>query len=164
MCKLGKLPLSNPSIYARNPKRAFLSKIMQLLLQRYAYCQHYTAGRIIAPNLTIETVELPWMGNKPFESCIPPGRYPVVTRETKSKGRHWLLCGVPERDLILIHAANYASELQGCIAPGLGSMWDCHKNEYMVTHSQDAMAMLARYLGETVQFDLDIINFYPEYP
>ena len=54
----------------------------------------------------------------PNISCIPEGRYLLKTRIHPVKGKQIVVCHVPQRNGILIHAANDASlELQGCIAP-----------------------------------------------
>lgn len=64
------------------------------------------------------TIELPWVANKTHVSCIPEGRYLIKERRSERFGRHLILCKVPQRNLILFHAANNArKELRGCIAP-----------------------------------------------
>lgn len=64
------------------------------------------------------TIELPWKNNQHRVSCIPEGRYELKKRYTVARGQHLILVNVPDRQLILIHAANDAKkELQGCIAP-----------------------------------------------
>ena len=100
-----------------------------------------------------------------------------MSRRTSEKhGRHWLLTGPgvyasqEERDavgvgrfLILIHPANWADELQGCIAPGLHL-------DYMpsgsrrgleaigVSNSRQAMMDLAGALDGVDEWDLDITH------
>ena len=64
------------------------------------------------------TIELPWVANKTHVSCIPEGKYLIKERRSQRYGRHLVLCKVPQRNLILFHAANNAiKELRGCIAP-----------------------------------------------
>jgi hypothetical protein len=64
------------------------------------------------------SIELPWKNNQHQISCIPEGEYALTKRYSKTKGWHLLINNVPDRDLILIHAANDAlKELKGCIAP-----------------------------------------------
>ncbi len=63
-------------------------------------------------------IELPWKNNQHEISCVPEGRYELKKRCSDHLGWHLQVCNVPERDLILIHAANDAlHELKGCIAP-----------------------------------------------
>jgi len=64
------------------------------------------------------TIELPWLDNLQSKSCIPEGTYELVARFSKKLGNHLLVKNVPNRNLILLHPANYAKdELLGCIAP-----------------------------------------------
>ena len=64
------------------------------------------------------TIELPWKNNQHAISCIPEGKYELMKRYSAHLGWHLQVMDVPERDLILIHAANNAlKELKGCIAP-----------------------------------------------
>lgn len=72
------------------------------------------------------TGELPDRGNKPFVSCIPPGRYELTRHRSPKFGDCCLIHPVPGRSSILIHRANFCgdeakgfkSDLQGCIAVG----------------------------------------------
>lgn len=64
------------------------------------------------------TIELPWKENQHGISCIPEGEYALAKRYSKKFGRHLLVLGVENRNLILIHPANNSlKELKGCIAP-----------------------------------------------
>ena len=137
---------------------------MILTLTRFAYCENHTAGRTYFDDFRLATIERPWLGNKPFKSCIPPGMYPMERRSSAKFGDHYHVLDVPERSLILIHPANYASELQGCIAPGLAYTYDCHRHVNMVTHSRDAMELLHRELDGHDEIFLNIVDFHPEYP
>lgn len=76
-----------------------------------------------------DTIELPWMDNKPQISCIPEGVYTVVYRESKKYPQHYHILKVPNRDFILIHQANFVGSLNpktrkpdllGCIGVGDG--------------------------------------------
>ncbi len=65
-----------------------------------------------------KTIELPWLDNKPFVSCIPEGTYTALLRETHKYGMHLWITGVPTRIGVLMHPANDAeTDLKGCIAP-----------------------------------------------
>ena len=67
--------------------------------------------------LVCYTIELPWLENQRFVSCIPEGEYILQQRHSTKFGWHLQLMDVPGRDLILIHPANDAKkELLGCIA------------------------------------------------
>ena len=87
------------------------------------------------------TIEKEWLDNEAYKSCIPSGIYIIELGMYysgdgvggKADYPAYVVCDVPNRSLIKIHIANRASELLGCIAPGmeLGTMvngdW-CVKN------------------------------------
>jgi hypothetical protein len=64
------------------------------------------------------TLELPWKDNQQNISCIPPGRYAITPRWSKKYKDHIHILDVPGREWILIHEANFVSQLRGCIAVG----------------------------------------------
>lgn len=79
--------------------------------------------------MVCNTIELANLGNRRGVSCIPEGEYRCVYRESVRYPKHYHVLGVPGRDMILIHPANYAgsrnpmtgrSDLQGCIGLGNG--------------------------------------------
>ena len=76
-------------------------------------------GFLLVDGVTFKTIERPWLFNQAGISCIPTGEYLLKWYSSPSKGMCYKVCDVPNREYILIHAANYASELQGCIALGL---------------------------------------------
>ncbi len=68
-------------------------------------------------------LERPWLDNRPNVSCIPEGAYTMLLGRYNAgdAGRGYPayeLLAVPGRSLIKIHAANKATEIQGCIALG----------------------------------------------
>jgi len=72
-----------------------------------------------------KTLELPYKNNESQRSCIPAGqytcRYTQSARMTSEKGHPvftYEVLNVPHRAGIRIHAANYFSQLLGCIALG----------------------------------------------
>ena len=87
---------------------------------------------------TCATLELPWRNNARKRSCVPAGVYCFRLRKDSPKHgecyEEWDDPETPEqedvagRDCVQIHAANLAgdvskgfvSQLEGCIAPGLG--------------------------------------------
>lgn len=63
------------------------------------------------------TLERPWLDNKPNVSAIPAGEYGVtVAHSNRFKRPMMRLLKVPGRAGILIHNANFAEQLRGCIA------------------------------------------------
>lgn len=92
------------------------------------------------------TIELPWKNNQRRISCIPPGRYQVVHRRSPKYGDHFHILNVPGRDLILIHQANYARELQGCISVGETRKDIDRDGKDDVTSSVDTMKKLLQLI------------------
>lgn len=116
---------------------------MHLVLVRYAYLTDCTLGRLFVRGRSrpFETIERPWIpnpagpGGMPSVSCVPDGEYRLgahdsprfpgtyilenvdlgVYRYARPIGQSW------GRTAIVIHAANRATELLGCIAPGLSA-------------------------------------------
>lgn len=90
-----------------------------------------TFGLLTAGALSLQTVEQPWKDNLIGHSCVPAGSYTISPHVSPTKGNVYILDGPTQnvyaefppppggRSLILIHVANCAVELEGCIAPGL---------------------------------------------
>ena len=121
------------------------------------------------------TVERPWISvpdgicGQRFLSCIHTGTYRLEPRETEARGKHWIVSnaalgvyrdpqdipnGIYARALILIHAANWAHELMGCIAPGKNRALT--NNEWGVTESRAAMNEIRTLIGNTYDLQLEI--------
>ena len=81
------------------------------------------------------TIERPWLNNKPFESCIPVGEYSLKWKESPKFGMCYEVENVDGRTHILIHAANFPTDVVGCIGLGTGLMGD----RIAVSSSRDAM-------------------------
>jgi len=156
---------------------------MIIRLKRFSYGEYETEGVFILGDLVLATIEQPWTpnpngaaGGKPFESCVPDGTYNLKPFKRPSgeeafiltnpklgvhywPGDHELGVG---RDLCLIHAGNWASSVQGCIAPGVrrSPMAD-RKTEFpidqAVASSSKAMKRVREKLG-TGQHILSIEN------
>tara|TARA_R100000541_G_scaffold27601_1_gene36879 strand:- start:312 stop:722 length:411 start_codon:yes stop_codon:yes gene_type:complete len=88
------------------------------------------------------TLELPFKGNKRNVSCIPTGEYNVKTRNSEKYGDHFQVDNVMMRDYILIHPANYYTQLRGCIALGFDFYDINNDGEHDLTHSRRTMKHL----------------------
>ena len=64
------------------------------------------------------TLELPWRDNRPFESCIPAGKYICKRTSTPHHGEVFEVQDVPDRSAILIHKGNLTQDTAGCILVG----------------------------------------------
>ena len=122
-----------------------------LVLQRYGSTPMGTFGELIIGAVRLYTVEQPWNNNTPFHSCIPVGEYRLVPHSTTKYPFAWCMVnhdlGVShqkepgmQRYACLIHKANYASQLQGCIAPGMRQ--GVVANQWAVQQSADAVELI----------------------
>lgn len=57
-----------------------------------------------------KSLELPYLENHKYISCIPPGEYKCERVTSQKFGRTFLVKDVPDRSSILIHVGNYAAE------------------------------------------------------
>jgi hypothetical protein len=73
-------------------------------------------------------IELPWRDNRSDVSCIPPGPLRGAPHALRAFNREvYVLEGVPDRQAIELHPANWAgdvslgfhTDLHGCAAPGI---------------------------------------------
>lgn len=127
---------------------------LNLKLRRLGEVCNTTVGvlTIEGCDVRLYTVELPWKDNLPGLSCVPKGTYQLAPRGWEpgnpkgyDKTRVWELVNVPGRSNILIHVANWARELKGCIAPGHVLNLD---QEAMVQKSKEAVDFLREVLKD----------------
>lgn len=137
---------------------------MKLILQRVHF-KDATLGFLYPyglDNPVFSTIERPWAQNKQEISCIPEGLYKVVPYSSEKFKDVWEVTDVYNRTAILIHPANMANQLKGCIAPGLASgyMYDGNINQNVkaVTNSQQAIRQLKDLTNYPSEFDLSIEN------
>lgn len=101
------------------------------------------------------TMELGWQDNQRRISCIPKGTYAVKRRTSDKYGNHFHIQNVPNRDLILIHPANYSRQLLGCIGVG-DSHVDIDKDGLKdITNSKNTMKKLLELMPE--EFTIEIL-------
>lgn len=94
----------------------------EIVLNRMIYTDISTIGDLtLLGQHLCNTIELSCRrGDEKGLRAIPPGRYQLIVNESpRLKRLTPRLLNVPGRDGILIHAANRAEELDGCIAPGI---------------------------------------------
>lgn len=141
---------------------------MRILLRRDFRADNCTMGVLSfqtpVEDFVRQTIERPWIplpgarGGACGRSCVPPGEYQLVRHNSEAHPNTWALVN-PELDvihwedpnkplarcLVLIHAANYARELRGCIAVGSSRAVDS-EGLHMVTSSKLAILELKRLL------------------
>ena len=119
-----------------------------MLKLRRSYLDNCTIGKIYHNgNFICYTVERSWLNNAKSISCVPAGEYKLESYSSaKYQNCFALSCAslsvgflvTHQRTHILIHPANYHSELEGGIGPGL----DLHPHNWGVAHSRKAMDKL----------------------
>lgn len=154
---------------------------MRLTLNRTYRGSDCTLGVLTAADLdgagvlTLQTIERPWipsptsLGGEKGRSCVPVGTYRLECHNSEAHPRTWALVnpslnvvhwpvegGPNDRTVVLIHVANYASELRGCIAPGLKTYVDPARGVRMVTDSRKAMKALQDLLTWSDDHELEI--------
>lgn len=144
-----------------------------MILERYAYTHTETMGLMTAGDNVYYTIERPWipgayLGGKNFESCIPDADYQMESY--RRQNGDWSLRLVNEdagvyrnrddrrdgrgRWACLIHVGNYASDVVGCIAPGMGR--STYRNRPMVTNSRQAMAQILKHVRQSGDSTLQV--------
>lgn len=104
---------------------------MELILTRDLHESSCELGLLAVGGAHFQTIELPWRENQHGISCVPYGKYQLERHSSDAHPRTWGLINEelhvthyplqahPDwRSLCLIHSANWARQLQGCIAPG----------------------------------------------
>ena len=138
-----------------------------------------TLGTLAVNGLKLQTMERPWVpalgtvcGTKGV-SCVPVGEYRLTQHTSEAHPKVWALVNpalavyhwdadVPQnlaglaRTMVLIHSANWAEELRGCIAPGktrqkLNGRWG-------VFQSRDALNELRNALSASYDLTLSIVE------
>jgi hypothetical protein len=109
---------------------------------------------------------------------VPPGEYRLVPHTGDHQKDVWALVNtefgiyhwpweVPRgkeavsRATILIHPANWAAELRGCIAPGLHRAKQ-QNGRWFVSRSRDAINEMRTLIGKRVDLSLTITGEVPK--
>lgn len=135
-------------------------------LIRYGSTPQGTFGELyVDDEFFAYTVEQPWNNNEPFASCIPAGMYELVPHNSSKYGHtlvfvnhslgvyHWEGPGV-KRFACLIHTANYATDVQGCV--GLGESLSGHGGKWMVTNSAVTVDQFFEQVSPKENHDISI--------
>ena len=144
---------------------------MLLTLQRFAHTPEFgTFGMLTCGDLQLYTVEQDWENNQPFISCVPNGIYVLEKHDSPTHGASLILSnpdlnigkypGEAKRNGCLIHIANLASQLEGCIAPGKSLGF--YKNQWSVSSSGDALSEILNLLDDGTH-KLVITSSFPDF-
>ena len=135
----------------------------ELTLTRNKSTDQGTLGRLTCAGLSLFSLELPWRSNMRQRSCIPADRYICKPYRSPKFKDVYLLQDVPGRSAILIHAGNFAGDIdhnfrtnsQGCIL--LGQSAGTAQGQLAVLNSQAAMRVLRDFIGRN-DFILTILE------
>jgi hypothetical protein len=143
--------------------------MIELIVSRIFGNEHKTLSEceIIKDGKTVYDfvgIELPWMENRRNVSCIPAGIYEAIATRRASSGAYALLIrGVINRSQIMVHTANYARDLQGCLAPGR-EFKDIDRDGIMdVTNSRNVMFDIEQIIPIGTVFTYNVIDTYRIY-
>lgn len=133
-----------------------------------------TLGLLFIGDLSLVSMERPWYpspvskGGIKGISCVPPGIYQLTRHDSEAHPRTWALVNedldvihLPDakkpnaRTAVLLHPANWAHELRGCIAPGTRTAIDA-QGRYMVCDSRKAMKLIEDRVPWTNEHTLEI--------
>jgi len=154
---------------------------MNLVLIRDTFTQFETLGTLTISNQRFHSVERPWIagsspgedGGEPGLSCVPAGIYQLVLHDTLAHPKTFALVNavldvvhLPApgfRSSVLIHSANWAYQLKGCIALGLGRIPNTPEADraralWRVTSSLAAMSKFSRLIPWELGHTLEIRN------
>ena len=150
---------------------------MILTLQREASTDDHTYGVLRVDGLVLQTIERPWTpspdgpGGTEGISCVPFGSYRLVLHDSEAHPQTWALvnpdlgvwhfpndipAGSIGRSAVLIHPANWAHQLQGCIAPGMAR--STMMGLAAVDQSRLAFAKIKALVPWTLGHYLDIVE------
>lgn len=134
--------------------------MISVILHRWAANPRQTFGRLWVGTSSWLTVERSKIDMA--HPCIPKGTYPLVLGTYfggdgpggKQDYPSYEIMKVPGRSLIKIHSSNVASQLLGCIAPGLSM--DIFGGEIGVTSSRKALEEFMEALGGAHDAEIQI--------
>jgi len=147
--------------------------MIQLQLNRDRFLPYAIMGRLVEPQSgrSWDTIERPWVPSSIYlygtkgQSCIPLGEYRIARYSSDAHPGVFSLSnprlGVYVQDAqvptavrgiartnVLIHPANWASELRGCVAPGKTRAMG-PDGYWMIQRSRDAFNELKNVLAKS---------------
>lgn len=134
---------------------------MKLTLRRFS--DHPIMGTLgeiwLDDQLICYTIEQPWNHNLPYQSCVPAGAYELKPWSSTKHPNSYVLINEDlnvfehenphdptSRFACLIHVANWAHNVQGCIGPGLSLGYG--EDSLMVKNSSAATHRLLALIKE----------------
>jgi hypothetical protein len=142
-----------------------LKLLESIRITRYNSTTNGVQSHITLPSgRELHGLEPPWHGNLPNISCIPDNNYVLLPWLSPRYGKCFAFAGgtvttVPEdvphsasRFLCLMHSANYARQLKGCLAPGTDKddAGDKQTGGPAVWNSKKALQIIMEEISEPV--------------
>ena len=132
-----------------------------ILLTRLTGNSKQTTGSLIVHgniknHARFTTIELPYLANKPFVSCIPSGNYKAKKVLSQTFGWCIQILNVPNRSGILLHYGNFYTNSKGCIL--IGKIF-FHINDDLqidITNTREALKELNSYFTPNKIFNITI--------
>jgi len=127
---------------------------MKILISRYSPEECQTIGNLylLEDNGSLlnvwDSLELPWLDNESYVSCIPEGIYTGVLHNSPKFGLCIWIKDVPSRSEILIHVGNFNRDTLGCVIIGQNLMHIDDDRSMDVANSGDAIEELINSLEE----------------
>ena len=127
-------------------------------LERFAYLESGTVGRVLAGDWECYSIERPWLNNRPNVSCIPEGDYTCQPFSGNRFKDVVQIMDVPGRTFILFHAANWPHEVEGCI--GVGNYFVSDARNPAVYNSKDTLAEFFDVAGKEFHLTIKGVRAY----
>jgi len=132
-----------------------------ILLTRLTGNSKQTTGSLIVHDVfkthaQFATIELPWLNNKPFVSCIPSGTYKAKKVLSSTFGWCIQIFNVPNRTNILLHNGNFYTNTKGCILVGKSFASINIDLQIDISNSRQAIKQLTLYFKPKQIFSITI--------
>lgn len=103
-----------------------------LIDRKYSFTESIVGDLSVNGAFVCYTLELAWLWNEKYKSCVPPGKYSAFLRHDHEDKWRIELTGVPgNRTHVEIHIGNYPKDSVGCVLVGTsysaGNVWDSGK-------------------------------------
>lgn len=134
---------------------------MRVLITRINDNGVQTIGKLTVYNgfdvvFECDTLELPYKDNMRSKSCIPTGKYKVITSfSNKYQKPMYEILDVKDRAGIRIHSGNYNTDINGCILVGRNFKDINNDGQLDILQSFDTLTKLIKKAG--IEFELEII-------
>jgi len=132
-----------------------------ILLTRLTGNSKQTTGSLIVHDVfkthaQFATIELPWLNNIPFISCVPSGTYKAKKVFSSTFGWCIQILNVPNRTNILLHYGNFYTNTKGCILVGKSFANINNDSQIDISNSRQVIKQLASYFKPNQIFNITI--------